>query len=248
MIEEEIEEIPRSPEISPQVEVETSLADTEWYAAIIDDYVAFELKARSLTEAEIKELYDVNTMTVFDKALMEKAACIEYKEMITHLQQFSKEPKKDLKPIVHALYDINGDGILELIIGIDGEIYGIYALQNGEPASVFQRWWRAYLKLGIDDAGRCVIFHYWGKMDYYEYYFYAIDENGELEILDILYINGRNHEGYIDDEYGYYYAKDVDGEMVDITEEEYNHLYQKHFATELDSFEWEPVLKHESDF
>lgn len=244
---EEIGEIPQSPAVSPQIEEEGESIRGEWYATILDEYAALELKFRSLTDNEVRNLRDElgslnvsGSMTVFDDKYVNNSIFVGLCD--SNLSNLND----NFHPIVYALHDINGDGTPELLLGVDhGYMINrirIYALQSSNPAFVLQAGWHEALNLQLDDSGRVTILRSWGRMDYHELYFYAIDENGELILLDIL-----NEHRITSDPFTLGYRKDVNSEMIDITEAEYYHLFQKHFATELESFEWEPVLKHERD-
>lgn len=130
--------------------------------------------------------------------------------------------------LMYAFYDINSDGLMELLIGADNIIFGIYALQNGNPVSVLQVESRHAISLLKDNDGNCVIEHSWGHMGYATEFFYSIDENGKLITLDKLYTNGDDING--DRFVGHFRAKDFSGEEVSITEEEYCSLIRKYGA------------------
>ena len=140
--------------------------------------------------------------------------------------------------VVYAFYDINQDDEMELLIGEhvvqkDGEPYdnllGIYAVQDGKYMSVIQEAYPTFLFLLVDDKGDLVIEHSRGRMDHANNFFYALDKNGKLKTLDMLYTNGRNMENYSEEKgFTLFRAKDVNGKQVDITEQEYLALLQKY--------------------
>jgi hypothetical protein len=167
------------------------------------------------------------------------------------------------KPVLmYAFYDIDGDGISELLISAYESTTGIYALQNGKPISVTQLTDdRHGLNLRIDSNGKCVIEHSYGHMDTAEDFFYTIGENGELVVSDKLYSNGLDwSDAYVDEsgeiigDLKYFRSKDVDGEEVSITEEEYRTLIQKYgsygygfeYSEDIEQRaiipEWKPIL------
>lgn len=162
---------------------------------------------------------------------------------------------RDAKPaIMYAFYDINADGLPELLIGAEESIAGIYALRNGKPVSVIQVEMRRNLDLLIDSDGNIVIEDSKGKMDFATEFFYGLSETGELVTLDKLYTNGLDiRDG---EPVGYFHAKDVDGEEVSISGEEYCSLIQKYGAQGYGTLEemressavrliWTPILTHE---
>lgn len=126
----------------------------------------------------------------------------------------------------YAFYDINRDGISELLIGTDKSITGIYTLRNSKPVSAIQVETRHTLSLLLDEAGNPVIEHSWGRMDVAEDFFYTIDGNSDLAVLDKLYTDGRDRTA--DEEYILFRSKEVDGAQVDITEAEYSSLVWKY--------------------
>jgi len=160
----------------------------------------------------------------------------------------------DSKPkLEYALYDINGDGSPELLIGTGGAIAGIYTLQNGVPVSVIQVEDRNNLDLSIDSGGACVIGDSSGHMDYATDFFYSLDKSGKLVTLDKLYTNGLNRDRSAGEPVAHLRARDVNGEEVSITEDEYCALIQKYGASgycpskdigepRSVSLDWNPIL------
>ncbi|TJY42456.1 hypothetical protein E5161_10745 [Cohnella pontilimi] len=151
---------------------------------------------------------------------------------------------------MYAYYDINGDGSPELLIGADKSISGIYVLQNGTPLSVIQVESRHVLRLLMDIDGNSVIEDSWGHMGYATDFFYTIDEEGKLVVLDKLFTNGDVKKG--DEFIGHFRAKDVLGKEVSINEDEYCSLIRKYGSTGYEPLEdtgkermigviWKPV-------
>jgi len=156
-----------------------------------------------------------------------------------------------LPPIIYDLYDINSDGILELLIGAHdmytGQICGIYTIQNGSAVSVMQAHDRHSLSMLLDQNGRCVIEDTYGRIDDLVEEYYTIDENGNLATLDKLRSSDNyNSEGaYL----GYAHARIVNDEEVQISEEEYGAIIGFYGVSELYadkrrevSIDWYPVL------
>ena len=181
----------------------------EWFMPIIYAYAAFELSG----------------YTVYDKNVMGESLWYMYGDLPTY--NFGSNPS-----FMYALYDINGDGILDLFIGVrtgtGAGISGIYVLQDGKPTSVFQVAHRHRVCLTLGDNGNYMIRHWRRHMSFGVDYFYKIDENGRLVLLDILYTNGHILNDDMDMIIGYHYAKDVGGEQVDITEEEFLYIFRKY--------------------
>jgi hypothetical protein len=138
--------------------------------------------------------------------------------------------------LIFALYDINQDGIKELLIGARtiindtpyAYIYGIYALRNGKPVSVIQQESRYNLRLSSRDDGKPIIEYSYGRMDVAWDYFYAIDENSMLRALDKLYTDGCDRT---DENNPIYLRKrEIDGAQAVVTEVEYWALIRKYGA------------------
>lgn len=132
---------------------------------------------------------------------------------------------------------------MELLIGADETISGIYVLQNGTPVSVIQVESRYNLNLLMDSDGECVIEHSYGRMGYAREFFYKIDEDGKLVTLDKLFTNGDDKKG--NEFIGHFRAKDVLGEEVSITEEEYCSLIRKYGSTGYEPLEDTGKIKND---
>ena len=135
-------------------------------------------------------------------------------------------------PLTYAYYDINKDGIMELLIGADSyNLIGVYILQDNKPISVMQVENRHNLCLLMGENDNPVIGHSWGHTEVGADFFYAVDKNGKLKVLDKLYTNGLDRTNY-NAETGeglrFFRAKEVNGKQVDITEEEYLALLRKY--------------------
>ena len=147
----------------------------------------------------------------------------------------------DTKPsLMYAFYDLNGNGIPELLIGAelgvaDGAaesnvfVTGIYGLQDGKPVSLIQVGAWSQLNVFADNSGNCIIKKISGThIDYVEEYFYKIDKNETLIMLDKLYTYGKINDYNKVDDITYSHTKDVNGREVSITEQEYLTLMQKY--------------------
>ena len=147
--------------------------------------------------------------------------------------------------LVYSFYDIDGDGLEELIVGgylpstdlaeqwVDGagggqprfvQIADIYTLRDGQPMIVKTQPERHtnMLLRGVD--GRCYIEDSYGRMDNYTFVFYTINERGNRVTLDEFHINGVDRESIASGRPVYFYSMMVDGEEVDLTEEEFLRL------------------------
>ncbi len=127
--------------------------------------------------------------------------------------------------LYYSFYDINNDGTYELIIGANKYITGIYSIQNGKPVSILQVEDRYTILLNVGIDNNIVISNSWGRMGYAAEFFYTINKFGSLMVLDTLFTLGDNKSG---DEWSHFRAKEVNGEMIDITEEEYCMLIRKY--------------------
>lgn len=155
--------------------------------------------------------------------------------------------------LMYAFYDINSDGLLELLIGADETISGIYVLQNETPISVIQVESRHNLNLLMDSDGKSVIEHSWGRMGYAREFFYKIDKDGKLVTSNKLFTNGDDKKG--NEFIGHFRAKDVLGKEVSITEDEYCSLIRKYGSTGYEPLEdtgkvrmidviWKPIANY----
>ena len=208
----------------------------EWLVPIIDAYVTYVL----------------SDYTVYDESLLGTGLWPRI-----YPETYNFGIVSDERPFVYALYDINNDGIQELIIGVKVYDYygisGIYALRNGEPTSVIQVNARYYLHLLLDDMGNVVVSHTCGRMSASWEYYYSLDNNADLNTLNILYTSGHIIDYELGELIGFERGKDVNGEFVNITEEEYLYWLSKYGAggysssIKLDeerhvSLQWSPIL------
>jgi len=147
----------------------------------------------------------------------------------------------DTKPnLMYAFYDLNGNGIPELLIGANlGEadgaampavfITGIYGLQDGKPVSLIQVGAWSHLNVFTDNSDNSIIKITSGThIEFVAEEFYKIDEKETLITLDILYTYGKIKDYYEPDDITYSHTKDVNGKEVGITEQEYLALMQKY--------------------
>jgi len=146
--------------------------------------------------------------------------------------------------LTYAYYDINADGSPELLIGAGDFISGIYTLIDDKLVSVIQVVDRHSLALSSDDSGDCVISHSWDHMGDSESFFYRIDENGQLITLDKLYTDIY----YSGDDFVRFRSREIDGERVKITEEEYSDIMRKYYGgeTKYIQLDWNPILAYKS--
>lgn len=147
----------------------------------------------------------------------------------------------DTKPnLMYAFYDLNGNGIPELLIGADlGKadgvampdvfITGIYGLQDGKPVSLIQVDAWSQLNILTNNSYNSIIKITSGThIEYVVEKFYKIDEKETLITLDKLYTYGKIKDYNEPDDIIYSHTKDVDGKEVSITQPEYLGLMQKY--------------------
>jgi len=146
----------------------------------------------------------------------------------------------DARPnLMYTFYNLSDYDIPELLIGAKlGEENGssvletgIYGLQNGKPVSLLQVGSWSQFIFCSDNSGNCIIEKITGThVDNFTEAFYRIDNNGTLVELDKLYSYGENFDES-SGEYTYSHTKNVNGEEVNITEQEYLALIQKYCST-----------------
>lgn len=187
-------------------------------AQIINDFNNEEEIFKPILEAYAE--LESSGYTKFDENLIGDSLLVDKNEKEYNF------PAKDRLILSYSFYDINSDGLEELIIGADESISGIYSLQSGTPTSIIQVQFKYNLSLLNGSDNNCVIEHSSGRMGSAVESYYSIDKDGKLSILNVLYTTGDIME---DDELvGHYRAKDVLGEKNSITEEEYCDLIQKY--------------------
>ena len=175
----------------------------------------------------------------------------------------------DTKPILmYTFYDLNGNGAPELLIGaelgvaedVDRSnvfVTGIYGLRDGKPVSLIQVGAWSQLNVFTDNSDNCIIKKTSGThIDYVEEYFYKIDKEETLITLDKLYTYSKIDDNNKPDDITYSHTKDVNGEEVSITEQEYLALMQKYGsvgyfdttgdlkANEIVIISWEPLTEY----
>lgn len=145
--------------------------------------------------------------------------------------------------ILYAFHDISGNGRPDLLIGAVEPrswgffpyLVGIYTLRDGEPVPVIRYGGgRGDIWLFESSDGGIVISEGWGHMGSAAEFFYAIDENGELVLLDALFTYHPDWEHLeqtgeaIHIRLRHVSGNFWDGEQVRITEEEYIALINKY--------------------
>ena len=179
--------------------------------------------------------------------------------------------------IVYSLYDISGNGIPELIIGVENRgILRIYTLQDNEPVLLISPATKHFkLNLLEDVNGNTVIEHSRRRQFLETAEFYRIDEYGELVILDVLLSSDKIPHNEINMGREMLRERVVHGEMPEmlvpepetivISEEEYISLMEiygsggwliesqssweeREEAQQLIELDWQPVLEIEGIF
>lgn len=205
----------------------TSVNYTDVYRSVINAYIVLEQ----------------SEYTLFDGSILGDDVCLAPGNYGSYFIGYDPLSNKVTSPLAYAFYDLNGDGILELLIGadnggdngvIDGTnvfVTGIYGLQNGRPVSLIQVGAWSYFTFSINSDGNCFIKKTIGThVDSFMEFFYKIDKDGTLITLDKLHIFfDYNFYGYDNvDNIPYSYTRDVNGDEVSITEQEYLALMQKY--------------------
>jgi len=191
-----------------------SLHEEEWFSPILNAYAVFEL----------------SNYTVHDDEIMGNTF------WSAHMLLSPDWNEGNRPPFLYALHDLNGDGVPELMIGgeyaprygLSSNIFGIYALQNNSPTSVFNQTGSRYnLSVQLDDEGNCILSNSWGHLGTSEDYFYKIDEDGQLVLLNYfqcgVVFNELNEATAEKQHY-----RHVGDEFVRITEEECLYFMRKY--------------------
>ena len=179
----------------------------EWYAPLVDALADFE-----------KSGY-----TVYDSDLLGTSLWLRYGNVF-----FEHDFVSDYW-LTYALYYINSDGIMELIIGAASS-YGhhgplvIYTLHSGMPTMVIQEEFRHNLFLLIDDTGSVIIQHSRGHMGAATEFFLSMSEDGSLTILNIFFTLDYIWDNDLETPIGYTRGKAVDEYINSIYLDE--HLYR----------------------
>ena len=109
---------------------------------------------------------------------------------LNHILVMEFAPYSPFSSLGYARHDINGDGVLELIIGDTNEagtVYGIYTQQDGQPVEVFSGWNRN--KAFICTDGTVVVRGSGGAaITYYSYYKL---EGGALKVFGSIIHEGN---------------------------------------------------------
>ena len=135
----------------------------------------------------------------------------------------------------YALYDIDGNGTEELLLGADGELLEVYAIQNGVAVQQEQ------LALGGDYATASLLKN--GSIKVYDTFdniwwlYYYRFENGNLKLRIVL-----------TDYYGSRFEKRTRQDRSDIapiTEEEFKRLQKKYEGNgQVVELDWKPLAEY----
>ena len=213
----------------PEVE---AFCHNEPFAAILNAYAKLELSG----------------FTLFDENLIGHS-------IFSRIGHVPTGSLRNQNQIMYAFHDINNDGVPELFIGaywVSGyyAIFGIYAMQNGKPVSVLQiDDTRFCINVQTDIYGGYVIELAQGAWDVAIEIFYELDESGMLVERDILFTGGLDWTAGRD-EPDWFRSRDIDGELVAITQDEYIEAiikfgsagYMVDVESRRVSLEWKPIL------
>jgi len=136
-------------------------------------------------------------------------------------------------PIMYYFFDINGDGVPELFIGMENRVEAIFALQNGIAVPVISSGSHTELGIYIDIFNNN-FFGYFIRLNLarmgrtYDIIF-TLDENGNLieseNIISAAYA-GEHHGDWDFSNISYY--RYLDGENIFVTEEEFNEFLTRY--------------------
>lgn len=136
----------------------------------------------------------------------------------------------------YYFFDVNGDGIKELFIGMkimgfdyDYDFECIYAkLGDGYVLIMESEYFRNSLRLYIDNSGGYVIEKNNNANNPAEQYIYEINENNEAVLLNLFYLYGDYN---IEERYSFLseISMAVDGKEMEITFDEYN-VYMEQYG------------------
>ena len=237
----------------PEVE-DYVLANTEVIASVPEEVPAFDTNKPFAAILNAYAELKLSNFTLYDADLIGHTSFARFGMFPSH---FPEEYH-----FVYAFHDINGDGLPELFIGYSRgvyvTIYEIYTLQNGKPISFMQEEGRFAMRLLADVNSNYVIELISGRMSRSTQRFYVLNESGILVALDMIFTNGHTWElsecGRYDLFVAFLRARYVDGEEVDITEEEYialNKFYgsngygialEENAEARFVNLDWHPVL------
>lgn len=174
-------------------------------------------------------------------------------------QNLSRSMQLDNQRYLHyAFYDINGDGVKELLLGAQGkynssdaELFDIYTIKDG--VAVQQRW-SGWIHPHVSILENSTVMTFGGHQGWYGNVYYRF-QNGALtriESLGFTDINHRINDKTGEDEYytNYYrYDDEERGEGVQISEAEYNRL-QKQCEGSGDevALEWRPLWLYKKSY
>lgn len=173
--------------------------------------------------------------TSYDESILGDDVCLTPNGGGSYFIGYDTEPT-----LVYTFYDLNSDGIPELLIGAElgaadnpaGSnvfITGIYGLRDCKTVSLLQAGTWSQLNVFTDNSGDCIIKETSGThIDYIAEFFYKIDKNETLVALDKLYTYGKINDYNNTDDITCSHSKDVNGKELSITEQEYLVLMQKY--------------------
>ncbi len=173
--------------------------------------------------------------TSYDESILGDDVCLIPNGSGSYFIGYETKPS-----LMYAFYDLNGNGLPELLIGAEMGaadetvlpsvfITGIYGLNDGKPVSLIQIGAWSQLNILTVNSNNCILKIISGThIDYVEEYFYKIDKNDTLLMLDKLYTYGRFDQYDMVDDITYSHTREVNGEEVSITEQEYLGLMQKY--------------------
>jgi len=220
--EEEAEEAPDDTVECVYPDITPLSGATAPYAPLLNAYAEFERGGFLFYDADLNVYreFEGRDSAIFNKELIGDSIIVRWGEYIGPTPRGGTSP-----PIFYAFHDINGDGVPELFIGANEwsdviSIAAIYNLQGGEPVSVTQIGGRVGISLQTDTYGGYVIEAAWGHMGSAGEYFYSLNENGELILLDALYTGPV----YTDEGQMPWIGRGDYDEAVEITLEEYTEL------------------------
>jgi|GEM_PF-2531477 len=183
---------------------------------------------------------------------------LEHRYYIERDYRFRRENHALAPAIKYALHDINGDGSPELFVGIGTacedplSIHVIYAKQNGISIPVIFRDVHNGIHLSSDIYGGYVIHRSWARMGGAGNAAYIIGENGILIRMDYVMATMVFDEHSVDEHGSWAFMYDrhsryVDGELIPITEEEYEAFFIRYgvcrYATGEIELEWRHILQ-----
>jgi len=137
--------------------------------------------------------------------------------------------------LMFALFDLNGDEIPELMVGIQNtwgstvSPFAIYTLQDGEPKLVISHFFTTRIGLTTDGNQNPVITNIRGRLGFSNEDFFQLGADGSLITLDRITTSDSNRtfdaDGFLIGD-PWTFTKEVNGEWVNITRAEYEALME----------------------